>query len=67
MMIERKCRDGRGRLCPRPATVTLIAPDGTSVPGCAMCREHAEEVIAEYSEKLGETWTARSLNEAAQS
>jgi hypothetical protein len=35
----------------------LIAPDGLVVPGVFMCREHAEECIEEYAEKLGERWT----------
>ncbi len=37
----------------------LIAPDGTAVPGCFMCREHATVIIDEYKAKLGETWTFR--------
>ena len=53
------CRDGRGRLCPREATVMLHAPDGRAVPGGWMCDAHAAEVVTEYREKLHEEWSAR--------
>ena len=59
--MTRRCWDGQGRPCPKPATVTLVAPDGGRVPGCAMCDAHAKEVIDEYREKLGEEWRAVPL------
>jgi hypothetical protein len=33
----------------------LCSPEGTRI--VTQCREHAERVISEYKEKLGETWT----------
>ena len=52
-----QCRDGKGERCPERATVRIHAPDGQEVPGCWMCTAHAAAVVAEYAEKLGETWT----------
>lgn len=52
-----RCRDGKGHKCDRDGVMRLIAPDGLVVPGVTMCREHAEECIREYAEKLGERWT----------
>lgn len=52
-----KCRDGKGEPCDRDGVMRLVAPDGLVVPGCFMCRQHAEECVIEYAEKLGERWT----------
>lgn len=38
---------------------TLHRPDGRMVPGCFFCGTHARAIIAEYAEKLGETWYFR--------
>lgn len=40
---------------PHPADGYMIAPDGERVGG-EVCREHGEAMVAEYMEKLGETW-----------
>jgi len=58
----RQCRDGKGEKCHNEATVRLIAPDGKAVPGSAMCLDHALEVMSEYYQKLGETWTIETLD-----
>lgn len=52
-----RCRDGQGNKCDRDGVMLLVAPDGLVVPGVTMCREHAEECVKEYAEKLGERWT----------
>jgi hypothetical protein len=55
------CRDGQGRPCPRKAVVQLLAPDGEPAPGARMCRQHAQECVDEYHEKLGEVWALEEL------
>jgi hypothetical protein len=47
--------------CTKPAIIQLVAPDGKDVPGSRYCAEHAEEIICEYREKLGEIWMLRAL------
>lgn len=60
--IMRQCWDGQGKRCSQDATVRLIDPDGQPVPG-AMCRQHAQECVDEYQEKLGENWQIVKLAE----
>lgn len=55
-----RCRDGTGELCPRPAEFFLLDEDGVYVPCGYMCREHAEDCIREYLDKLGWRWKAVS-------
>lgn len=45
--------------CDRDGVVRLVAPTGELVPGGPVCRHCAEQIIVEYSEKLGERWTSR--------
>lgn len=53
-----RCTVYRGSVrCGRTSAGVLLAPDGGQVPGGHTCRAHADEVIAEYAEKLGEAWT----------
>ena len=66
--MEQQCQDGQGHPCPRPATVRLYPPatgryrnPDKPVPGPGMCAEHAQEVIAEYRDKLQEQWIARPI------
>ena len=49
--------------CANSATVHLYAPDGAPCPGARLCRQCADEVIAEYSGKLGEVWTTKPIDE----
>ncbi len=51
------CRTGSGDKCGKEAPFRLISPDGLIVPGCFMCREHAEDCVKEYARKLGEHWS----------
>ena len=53
LSLTGKCRDGKGKACGRDGVMRLIAPDGLLVPGCFMCRDHAEECVREYAAKLG--------------
>ena len=49
------CYDGQGHRCGKIAEYKFW--DGQSfVLGVAMCREHAEECLTEYKEKLGLHW-----------
>ena len=49
------CHDGQGRKCGKTAEYKFW--DGKAfVPGIAMCREHAEECLTEYAEKLDLHW-----------
>lgn len=61
VMWWRYCRDGQGRPCTRYASGTLLAPNGRTMGW--MCAQHARECIAEYAQKLGETWTFRADRE----
>jgi hypothetical protein len=45
--------------CAEPATVTLVAPDASPVPGGHYCAAHGQAAIDEYHEMLGEEWTLR--------
>jgi hypothetical protein len=60
---EHTCTNGRGYRCEfdHDATVYLIAPDGERIPGGGSCAFHAERVITEYREKLGEEWTTENV------
>ena len=42
--------------CTQPATHWLYTPDRKRAPGCFYCREHAEEVLDEYADKLDQFW-----------
>ena len=57
-----RCIDGTGHRCDRLGTVRLVAPDGWT--GQPMCREHAQDCIDEYREKLGEEWGIVEIEEA---
>lgn len=46
-----------GKRCELPAVGILITPRGKPCPGGYSCEEHAQAVITEYQDKLGETWT----------
>jgi len=61
---EPLCRDGQGERCrwDQPAVVALVAPDGQRAPGVQMCAVHAEEVLDEYRQTLGEHWTTIPLD-----
>lgn len=47
--------------CRAVATVLLLDHDGNGFPGNWHCRSCADRIIAEYAEKLGETWTAHAV------
>ena len=47
--------------CLREATIWLHSPDGKRNPGGFVCQEHADEIIGEYQEKLGETWRTEPI------
>lgn len=47
--------------CKAKARCWLVAPDGSHAPGGYYCDEHATEIVTEYREKLGETWTTVPL------
>jgi hypothetical protein len=49
--------------CERDAVGLLYHWDGKPVPSAFLCRECADEIIAEYREKLGEEWTLRPVDE----
>ncbi len=51
------CRDGKGERHNVEAEGEIISPEGQALG--FMCKAHAERVIAEYKEKLGEGWTFR--------
>ena len=48
------CTDGTGQPQVHPADGWLLSPDGIRIT--EMCRAHADGVIAEYREALGEEW-----------
>lgn len=52
------CTDGQGYQRGHPADGWTCAPGGRRI--VAQCRAHAEAVIREYAEKLGEVWTFAS-------
>ena len=52
--------------CRGEATRWMIDPDGKRVPGCAYCRHHAEDTLAEYASKpelVGGRWGAEVIDE----
>lgn len=49
--------------CPHEATLWLQSPDGEKVPGCWVCPQCASATMAEYREKLDETWTAIPIDQ----
>ena len=55
------CRDGQGYPCKNKVTGWIVAPDGDDVPGGWSCEYHANLVVSEYAEKLGEKWAFRPL------
>ena len=57
LQLTGSCRDGKGTRWGKEPPTRLTPPDGRFVPGCFMCREHAEECVKEYAAKLGEHWT----------
>jgi hypothetical protein len=46
-----------GGRCKSPALRWLIHPDGTRNPGGYVCQTHADEILSEYRDKLGESWS----------
>ena len=52
-----RCRDGKGHKCDHDGVMRLLDATGMAIPGCFMCRKHAEECVKEYASKLGEHWT----------
>ena len=58
------CRDGKGYPCPNEATVRIFPPDGVKCCGW-MCDSHAQEVLDEYRDKLGEVWISKPIEEGA--
>lgn len=56
-MMYQNCTDGQGIRQDHIAEGWIVQPDGKRNPGGTMCRKHAQEVIDEYQEKLGENWT----------
>jgi hypothetical protein len=47
--------------CRSDAVGVLHAPDGTVVPGGAVCWPHGTACVLEYAAKLGEVWTVAPL------
>lgn len=52
----RPCSD-----CGEDAVVWLRSPDGALNPGGYLCQRHADTIVTEYREKLGEIWTLEIL------
>ena len=52
-----------GPRCTADATHRLLTSFGDRVPGSAMCKEHAQEVVDEYREKSGWHWAMDPLEE----
>lgn len=52
----------RGVRCDDVAEVHLVAPDGRRTPGGSVCRRHADAVVSEYDEKLGEAWYSEEMD-----
>ena len=50
-----------GGRCKADAECWLIAPDGKLNPGGYLCQHHADAIISEYQEKLGEGWNSTPL------
>lgn len=48
--------------CRDKATGVLVAPDGEAVPHPGLCKAHADAVIAQYRQHLGEQWTLRPFS-----
>lgn len=58
-----RCVDGKGRRTTHPAEGYIVAPDGDRIG--VMCQREAQEVIAEYAEKLGQAWTFEPVSDDA--
>jgi len=54
--------DGGGR-CRSAATVALCAPDGEPIPAPWHCKAHADAIVSEYAEKLGQRWSTYAVDE----
>jgi len=54
-----------GPRCTSAATHRLLTSFGDRVPGSAMCKKHAQEVVTEYREKLGWEWAMQPLDPQA--
>ncbi len=55
-----RCGDYKGKIrCKNMASGKLYDEEGNPVPGCWVCKEHGEEIIKEYQEKLGILWTIK--------
>jgi hypothetical protein len=57
------CTDGRGERHEVAPDVWLISPEGHRIG--TMCQMHADEVIAEYRNKLGEVWSTEPYERVA--
>lgn len=57
------CRDGKGNHCPNIAEYRLRDAQDNDIPGSGMCRQHAQEVLDEYLQKLGWAWVAVPIDE----
>ena len=55
-------RDYHSR-CENRATRWLIGPTGKRNPGGFVCENHAQEILSEYREKLGENWGSQSIDD----
>ena len=62
---DREYTNAAGERCKATATVRLLDPDGERVSGCIYCQAHAQAIIDEYREKLGEVWTTLPIGELA--
>ena len=60
----RRCtqNDSTPARCTDEAVVWLIQPDGKRNPLGWLCQKHADAIVQEYAEKLGELWTLEPLN-----
>lgn len=56
------CWDGKGNRCPNRAEYRLRDAQGNDIPG-GICRQHAQEVLDEYAQKLGWQWVAVPIDE----
>lgn len=55
-------QDQSGVWCPEKADVLIFAPDEQPVPGGWMCMKHGQALVAEFHEKLQETWVAMPIH-----
>ena len=60
----RRCWKSHGRPeCQSSGDYKLKDESGKEVPGCTYCFLCAEEIIKEYKEKLGESWTMEKMDQ----